>query len=136
MMRLHIYLLQKKPEALYEQAMNEYLKRLQSYANVSVQYIKNERQFQKLQKKGEKMFFVTAGEKSMTSPEFADMIQDAAIRGKSSLNFCIGSFKGMKEDMEEFHVSSFSLNISLTGTALLEQIYRAYRILNNQPYHK
>lgn len=133
MMRFHIYLLQKKPETGYQQAMNEYLKRLQSYANVSVQYIKNEKQARKLFRSGERNFIVTAGKKSMTSPKFSELIQRASIQGESSLNFYIGRFE---ENMEEFHISSFSLNTSLTGVVLLEQIYRAYRILNHQPYHK
>lgn len=132
-MRFHIYLFQKKPEALYQQAMDEYLKRLHTYANVSVHYIKNEKQARKILKKEEKNYLVTAGEKSMTSLKFSKMIEDASVQGDSSLNFYIGKFE---EDMEKFYVSSFSLNLSLTGVVLLEQIYRAYRILNNQPYHK
>ena len=133
MMRFHIYLLQKKPETEYQRAMDEYLKRLQAYVNVSVQYIKNEKQARKILKKGEKNFLVTAGKRSMTSPDFSKMIENASVQRASSLNFYIGKFK---EDMEKFNVSTFSLNPSLTGVVLLEQIYRAYRILNNQPYHK
>ena len=40
------------------------------------------------------------------------------------------------EEAKPFHVSSFTQSGSLAGTIILEQIYRAYRILNHQPYHK
>ena len=42
--------------------------------------------------------------------------------------------KILKEAGEHYH--SFTQSGSLTGTIILEQIYRAYRILNHQPYHK
>ena len=54
MMKIQIYLLQKKADAFYQKAMDEYLKRLQAYAGVSVSYVKNEKQMAKAAAKGKK----------------------------------------------------------------------------------
>ena len=133
MMKFNIYILQKKAEPVYQQAMDEYLKRLQAYGNVSVNYIKNDKQMKKNVEKGGKKFLVVPGKKSKTSPEFAETIKDLSVQGESELNFYIGN---IYEPLEQLNISSFSMNTSLTVVVLLEQIYRAYRIINNQPYHK
>ena len=134
MMKIQSDLLQKKADAFYQKARDEYLKRLQAYAGVSVSYVKNEKQMAKAAAKGKKKYYVTCGEQSLTSPEFAEKIQDLSVRGESSIDFYIGY--GGEDDMEPFCLSSFTMEPSLTATVLLEQIYRAYRIMNHQAYHK
>lgn len=133
MMRFYIYLFQKKAQPLYKKAMDEYLKRLQAYANVSVKYVKNEKQRKKYEKEAQNAFYIVPGKESLTSPAFADDIQKMSIQGISSITFFIGD---LQPDEHVFHLSSFSMNHSLTAVVLLEQIYRAYRIMNHQPYHK
>lgn len=134
MMRIRVYIQQKKADPLYSKAMGEYLKRLGSYAGVSVTYLKNEKEMVKAAAKSRKKFFVECGKRTMTSPDFAKEIQEFSVRGESSIDFFIGGQP--KEDMEPFHLSSFTMDSSLTATALLEQIYRAYRIIHHQAYHK
>lgn len=136
MMRFEIYLFQKKTQdpKMYQQAMEEYLKRLGAYANVSVFYQKNQKKLEKLLSESGKHFYVIPGEDSKKSTEFAEMINDLSVTGESKLHFYIGDLD--ISDIEKFHVSSFSQNGSLIAVILLEQIYRAYRILNCQPYHK
>lgn len=70
----------------------------------------------------------------MTSPEFAREIENLSVRGASSIDFFIG--EQPEEDMEVFRISSFTMDSSLTAAVLLEQIYRAYRIIHHQAYHK
>ncbi|MFR9100274.1 MAG: 23S rRNA (pseudouridine(1915)-N(3))-methyltransferase RlmH [Anaerostipes hadrus] len=74
------------------------------------------------------------GKDSMTSPDLAQLINESSVQGISKFHFYIGDLES--EEVKPFHVSSFTQSGSLTGTIILEQIYRAYRILNHQPYHK
>ena len=119
MMKFEIYILQKKSQdpKMYQEAMGEYLKRLGAYAKVSVVYKKNAKQVEK-----------------MTSPGLAKLINESSVQGISKFHFYIGDLGS--EEAKPFHVSSFTQSGSLAGTIILEQIYRAYRILNHQPYHK
>lgn len=134
MMRIQVFIQQKKADSLYTAAMDEYLKRLRAYAAVSVTYLKSEKQMEKAAAKSRKKFFVTSGKKTMASPELAEKIEDFSVRGESSIDFFIGEEPG--ERMETFRISSFTMNSFLTATVLLEQIYRAYRIIHHQAYHK
>lgn len=136
MMRFEIYLFQKKTQDpnMYQKAMEEYLKRLSAYAKVSVFYQKNQKKLERVMSQPGKHFYVTPGCDSKKSEEFAEMINDLSVTGESKVYFYIGDFDSYQ--MEEFHVSSFCQNGSLTSVILLEQIYRAYRILSCQPYHK
>lgn len=137
MMKFYIYLFQKKAQPMYKKAMDEYMKRLQAYANVSIKYIKNEKQMKKYEKEAQNVFYIVPGKESLTSPAFADRIQKMSVQGISVITFFIGDFiDNEKPEGTLFHLSSFSMNYSLTAVVLLEQIYRAYRIINHQPYHK
>lgn len=135
-MKFEIYILQKKSQdpKMYQEAMGEYLKRLGAYAKVSVIYKKNAGQVEKILKESGEHFLVTPGNDTMTSPDFAQIINESSVQGISKFHFYIGDLES--DQVKPFHVSSFTQSGSLTGTILLEQIYRAYRILNHQPYHK
>lgn len=61
MMKFYIYLFQKKAQPMYKKAMDEYLKRLQVYANVSIKYIKNEKQMKKYEKEAQNVFYIEIG---------------------------------------------------------------------------
>lgn len=135
-MKFEIYLLQKKTQdpKMYQKAMEEYLKRLGAYAKVTVIYQKDQKKLERIMSEQGRHFYVTPGKDSRTSIEFSKMINDLSVAGESKLHFYIGDLDSC--DMERFHISSFLQNGSLTAVILLEQIYRAYRILNGQPYHK
>ena len=79
--------------------------------------------------------------KQLTSEEFADKIEQLGVRGTSHIIFIIGGSIGLgKEVLEK---SDFALSFSkmtfphqLMRVILLEQVYRSYRIISGQPYHK
>ena len=119
---------------MYQEAMGEYLKRLGAYAKVSVVYKKNAKQVEKILKEPGEHYHILPGRDSMTSPELAQLINESSVQGISKFHFYIGDLGS--EEAKPFHVSSFTQSGSLAGTIILEQIYRAYRILNHQPYHK
>ena len=78
--------------------------------------------------------------KSYTSLEFAKFIENTFIKS-SCITFIIGSSNGIHESIK--NVSNLSLSFSkftfphgLFRTILLEQIYRSFKINNNETYHK
>lgn len=74
--------------------------------------------------------------KDLTSIEFAKLIQD-----KNELSFFIGGAYGLREEFNQsldfrLSLSKLTLAHQFVKTLLLEQIYRAFCINNNHPYHK
>ncbi|MBQ8305581.1 MAG: 23S rRNA (pseudouridine(1915)-N(3))-methyltransferase RlmH [Blautia sp.] len=75
------------------------------------------------------------------SPGLADMLGRLMVEGKSSLTFVIGGSLGLSEEVRRRADRSISFSRltfphQLMQVILLEQIYRAFRILNHEPYHK
>lgn len=79
--------------------------------------------------------------KKMDSPGFAQMISDIGLSGKSHIQFVIGGSLGLHHtvtDRADRHVSFSDMTFphQLMRVILCEQIYRAFRIINGEPYHK
>lgn len=79
--------------------------------------------------------------KQLDSVQLADKINNLGIQGKSHIIFIIGGSLGLHKsisDRADFKLSFSNMTFphQLMRVILLEQIYRSYRIINNQPYHK
>lgn len=79
--------------------------------------------------------------KMLTSEELAERIEKLGIQGKSSIAFVIGGSIGLGKEV--LKRSDYALSFSkmtfphqLMRVILLEQVYRSYRIMNGEPYHK
>ena len=79
--------------------------------------------------------------KQLSSEKLAEKIGGISVEGKSVLNIVIGSSHGISEDVKKF--SDFRLSMSemtfphqLARVMILEQVYRAFQILNGGKYHK
>ena len=77
----------------------------------------------------------------MSSEEFAKALGDLENRGISHITFIIGGSLGIDEDLKKrgdlkLSFSEMTFPHQMMRVILLEQIYRAYRIRNNEPYHK
>ncbi len=79
--------------------------------------------------------------KQLSSEELADKIEKLGVQGTSHIIFIIGGSIGLGEDV--LKKSDFALSFSkmtfphqLMRVILLEQVYRSYRIINGEPYHK
>ena len=79
--------------------------------------------------------------KMLSSEELADKIETLGLQGRSSIAFVIGGSIGLGREV--LARSDFALSFSkmtfphqLMRVILLEQIYRSYRIINGEPYHK
>ena len=94
---------------------------------------------QKLNNKSYKVALTIEGSK-MTSPEFSNFI-DKNLMNYSNIDFIIGGSNGidskvLKEVNCELSFSSLTFPHGLFRGILLEQIYRAFKIINNETYHK
>lgn len=79
--------------------------------------------------------------KQLSSEDFAALINDLGIRGRSNITFIIGGSLGLSDEVlkRADYKLSFSLMTfphQLIRVILLEQVYRGYRIITGAPYHK
>lgn len=79
--------------------------------------------------------------KDMTSLSLAEKLKELSLNGISVINFVIGSSYGLSQTVKEksdhkLSMSKMTFPHQLARVMLLEQIYRAYTIINNKKYHK
>lgn len=159
-MKINIFCVGKLKEKYLKDASAEYLKRLSRFAKVSIIEIKdepsdslagNKEQEIARRKEGEKLLskikpkdYVIAlaiNAKEMSSEEFAGKINSLSIDGVSDITFIIGGSLGISEEVLKranlkLSFSKMTFPHQLFRVMLLEQIYRAYKIINNETYHK
>ena len=75
------------------------------------------------------------------SEELAQKIEKLGTQGVSHIQFVIGGSLGLHNNIctrADFHLSfsKMTFPLQLMRVILLEQIYRSYRIINREPYHK
>ena len=156
-MRIKIIALGKIKEKFLKDGIDEFLKRLTPYASVEIVElqpveIRDENLIEKaLLQEGEKIlslikndaFVITLeiGGKQLASEEFAQKINEISTSGVSELVFVIGSSCGLAATVSER--ANFKLSMSkmtflhqFARLLLVEQIYRAFKILKNETYHK
>ncbi len=140
-------------EKYLQDAINEYKKRLSKYTNIEVIEVKDEGlveevkaiklEAEKIKKHINDRDYIVTLEiegKQMTSIEFANKIDNILIEN-SNIDFIIGGSYGLSDDiknMSRLHLSFSKMTFphQLFRVLLLEQIYRAYKINNNESYHK
>ncbi|AEV70598.1 23S rRNA (pseudouridine(1915)-N(3))-methyltransferase RlmH [Acetivibrio clariflavus] len=92
-------------------------------------------------KEGSVLIVLDLKGKKLSSEEFSDKLNSFFISGKSHITFVIGGSLGLDEEL--VRKADFSLSLSdmtfphqLARLILVEQIFRAFKILNNETYHK
>ena len=159
-MNIKILCVGKIKEKFYTQAIEEYSKRLSKYCSISVVEVPDEKTSENASdneisiiknKEGERLLkhindrdFVIGLAilgKQLDSVAFSKYIEDLGIKGNSSIVFVIGGSLGLSEDVLnrcQFQISFSKMTFphQLMRVILLEQIYRAMRIMKNEPYHK
>lgn len=156
-MKIKIIALGKIKEKFLKDGIDEFLKRLTPYASVEIVEltpveIKDENLTEKaLLQEGEKILsniksdsYVITLEiegKQLSSEAFSEKINEITISGIGELVFVIGSSCGIAKTVSER--ANFKLSISkmtflhqFARLLLIEQIYRAFKILKNETYHK
>ena len=159
-MKITVITVGKIKEKYLRDAVAEYAKRLSRYCKLEIVEVADEKtpdqasetvEEQIRDKEGERilkyirddMYVITLeiGGKMLSSEELADKINMLGIRGQSSVAFVIGGSIGLGREV--LKRSDYALSFSkmtfphqLMRVILLEQVYRSYRIINGEPYHK
>ena len=159
-MKITIITVGKIKEKYLRDAIAEYTKRLSRYCKLEIIEVADEKtpdqagetvEEQIRDKEGERilkyirddMYVITLeiGGKMLSSEELADKINMLGIQGQSSVAFVIGGSIGLGREV--LKRSDYALSFSkmtfphqLMRVILLEQVYRSYRIINGEPYHK
>ena len=159
-MKISIITVGKIKEKYLKDAIAEYSKRLSKYCKLEIIEVADEKtpdnasevvEDQIRSKEAERILkhvkddaFVITLEingKQLTSEELAGKINTLGIQGHSHIIFIIGGSIGL--GTEVLKKSNFALSFSkmtfphqLMRVILLEQVYRSYRIINGEPYHK
>ena len=140
-------------ENYLKDAIEEYKKRLSKYTNLEIIELKDEGlveeekakkiEAEKIEKYlNEKDYIITLEieGKEYTSEEFAERIRNILIEN-SNITFIIGGSYGLADTIKQkanMHLSFSKMTFphQLFRVILLEQIYRAFKINNNESYHK
>lgn len=159
-MNIKIITVGKIKEKYLKLGIEEFLKRLSKYCKLEIIEIDDEKAPENLSDKEMENIKVKEGNKilsnikdnayvmalaidgkNLSSEELADKINNLSIMGKSNIVFIIGGSLGLSKEV--LNRADFKLSFSkmtfphqLMRLILLEQIYRSYRIIKNEPYHK
>ena len=101
-------------------------------------HIKNREQLLSKLSKNSHVILISTEGANVSSEELAEKINSYGVTGISNITIILGGSLEMFKDTfdESIMISTMDMDIGLQATILFEQIYRAYRIINNQPYHK
>lgn len=156
-MNIKIVALGKIKEKFLKEGVEEFLKRLTPYSSVEIIElspieIKDENLIEKvLDEEGEKIlslikpstYVVTMeiGGKMFSSEEFAVKLEELINEGVSELVFVIGSSCGISKRVSaradlKMSMSKMTFLHQFARLILIEQIYRAFKIMKNEKYHK
>ena len=156
-MNITIIAVGKIKETYFKDSISEYLKRLISYCNLKIIEIPNEpildeknyERYKDIEAKKILQYlnlssYIIALEiqgKQLDSVSFADKIKSVSNDGINELTFIIGGANGLNEVvLKEAHFklsfSKMTFTHQMTRVILIEQIYRAFKILNNENYHR
>ena len=159
-MKIKIIAVGKIKEQYLKDGIAEYLQRLSSYAKVEIVEVNDlkvkdnpnesdinkvineegERILSKI-KSGDLVVNLDLNKKEFDSVEFSKFLNDKIVEGGASVTFVIGGSYGLSNQVKER--ANYSISLSkmtflhqMTRLILLEQIYRSFKILNNETYHK
>ncbi|PYZ91764.1 23S rRNA (pseudouridine(1915)-N(3))-methyltransferase RlmH [Salipaludibacillus keqinensis] len=159
-MNISIICVGKLKEKYLKQGIEEYTKRLSAYANVQLIEVADEKapenmsqtEIQQLKEKEGERILGKIGQdthvialaiegNSWTSERLAKELDQLATYGKSKIAFVIGGSVGLSDSVlkranAQLSFSKMTFPHQLMRLILVEQVYRAFKIMKNEPYHK
>lgn len=146
----------KLKEKATKALVDEYAKRLTAYTKIEIAEVADEPNSQledakvkqiegerilKAIKKDSYVVLLDLRGKEFTSENLARKIEEINTYHSSSITFIIGGSLGVSDEVRNradlsWKLSDLTFPHNLVRVILLEQIYRSYKILNNEPYHK
>lgn len=159
MLNINIICIGKVKESYLKDAINEYSKRLSKFCNLTISELSDEKLPNKLNnsiiseiknkecnkilqtiKKDSYIICLDLNGKEFSSEAFSDKIENIALNFNSSITFIIGGTLGLNEEIlslcnEKICFSKMTFPHQLIRVFLLEQLFRAFKISNNETYH-
>ncbi len=159
-MKITVIAVGRVKEKFYREALAEYAKRLGRYCKLEIVEVEDEKTpdragaavEQLIRKKEAERILKHIREdacvitleilgKEYDSEQFASELERMAIQGISHIQFIIGGSLGLHEEIKKkadqaVSFSKMTFPHQLMRVILLEQIYRGYRIIHREPYHK
>ncbi|HIR26798.1 MAG TPA: 23S rRNA (pseudouridine(1915)-N(3))-methyltransferase RlmH [Candidatus Choladousia intestinigallinarum] len=159
-MKISVVAVGKIKEKYFTEALREYSKRLNRYCRLEIQEVPDEKtpegasaafEEQIKEKEGQRILSALKEDayvvalaiegKRRTSPDLAAHLEQLTVRGVSHLCFVIGGSLGLSASVleradEKLSFSDLTFPHQLMRVILLEQIYRSFRIIRGEPYHK
>lgn len=144
-MKIKVAWIGKTKEAAIQTLTDEYLKRISRYADVDGLPLRDEAALLKLGERSgnrpaHKLVLLDARGKQLSSEELAKFLQDYEGRNPQPLLFGVGAADGFSD--QAVHSAFLTLSLGrmtlpheLARIVLLEQLYRAFTIINRHPYH-
>ena len=150
----------KLKEKYLKDGIAEYVKRMKSYTSVKIVEVNDEPAPNALSNADIEKIKVVEGEriiekiperayvialdlrgKQFTSEQFSEEIQDAMTYGSSQIAFIIGGSHGLSQEVLQKTNTKISFGKmtyphQLMRLILVEQVYRGFKIIRNEPYHK
>ncbi len=159
-MKIHFLTVGKCKEPYLRDAASEYLKRLSRFADVRVTEIQDEKtqdgasdaendrvkalegaRLLRLIREREYVIALAIEGRSFDSPGMAERLRTLMNEGRSDLVFVIGGSLGLSREVleradEKWSYSKLTFPHMLMRVIALEQLYRSFKILSGEPYHK
>ncbi len=159
-MNIKIVCIGKLKEKYWQEAVSEYSKRLSKYCSLKIEELKEEKlpdragEAEELQvkeaegesilKKIEPKEYVISLEikgKTLDSVAFSEKLSELQLSGKSDVTFVIGGSLGLSEAVSrradyKLSFSAMTFPHQMMRVFLLEQVYRGFKIMKNEKYHK
>ena len=159
MLNINIICIGKIKENYLKDAISEYSKRLSKFCNLNIIELSDEKLPSKLNdsiineiktkecnkiiqniKKDSYVICLDLKGKQFTSEEFSGKLDNIALNFNSSITFIIGGTLGLNEEVlslasEKICFSKMTFPHQLIRVFLLEQLFRAFKISNNETYH-
>lgn len=160
MLNINIVCVGKIKENYLKGAIDEYSKRLTKYCNLKIVELADEKLPGKLYdsvrnevkekecrkiieaiKKDSYIICLDLTGKQLSSEQFSRKIEEISLNFNSTITFVIGGTLGLTQEVlqmanEKLCFSKMTFPHQLMRMILLEQVYRSYRIMKGEPYHK
>jgi len=137
----------KLKETYLKEMVNDYTKRINKYHKLEIIELKDSNketegiEIEKHINKNDYIISMNINGESLSTIEFKDKINNLMINGESNITFIIGGSDGLNQNIvnlsnEKISFSPLTFPHGLFRAILLEQIYRIFKIMNGETYHK
>jgi len=155
-MKISLIVVGKTTESYLKEGCDIFFKRLKHYTKLDYIEIPTNKKFNQLQpverckKEGEQILKLISNSdhlllldekgKEFSSRKFANFIEQKSIQGVQNLVLVVGGAYGFSEEMYQrangkISLSQMTFSHQMIRLFMVEQLYRAFTILKNEPYH-